>query len=418
MTTIQETRWPRSETENRGASIGVQSIKAVVDSRACCGCGACVSACPVPCIEFAYGERFNFPKVDDTRCLECEKCLKVCPSAFLLSGTDPGFRDDIPDDLECFLAHANDDDVRNDAASGGFVTSIILHLLNSKQIDGAVVTRCEGDNPLVAESFIATDRASVLSARGSKYAPVSNCTMAQRILNRPGRYVFVGSPCMLEGLAKLQRIHPALNDRIALRIGFVCSGMASRLSTRNYIEQHGKVEIARVRRIAYRGGGWPGRFRVYDERNTLVMDRPLIGGSLTYVVGRDHYIRCNNCLDHWAHFADLVASDPWYDEMVTTEKQGWSAIMVRTEKGQKAVESLRRSGTVTEKPISVSDMLSYNRHLLIDRGHPRHGWMALYQLIFHCRLKYAPYLARTALRGKLQGIRTTFFARWAERYYR
>jgi len=60
-------------------------------------------------------------------------------------------------------------------------------------VDGAVVARCEGENSLVAESFIATDRDSLLRARGSKYAPVSSCTTLGEVLRRPGRYVFVGT---------------------------------------------------------------------------------------------------------------------------------------------------------------------------------------------------------------------------------
>ncbi len=376
-----------------------------------------MSACPSPCITFTYGRRFNYPQVDVNQCLECGKCLKVCPGAFLLDGTDPGFVDEISSEWECYLIHSVDDSVRNDSASGGFITSVILHLLESKQVDGAVVVRCAGENALVAESLIATDRTTVLSARGSKYTPVSNCAVLKEIINIPGRYVFVGTPCMLEGLSQLEKTHPLLKERIALRVGFVCAGMASRLSTRNYIERDGKVDISKVRNIAYRGGGWPGRFRVFGEDETILMDRPLIGGSLTHVVGVDHYLRCENCLDHWAHFADVTVSDPWFDEMIRNEKQGSTAIMIRTERGKEVVDALIRSGNVVYRRIAVNDMLSYNKHLLIDGNHPRHVWMALYQLIFNHSLRYLPFLVGAALRQRIEGLITTLKALFSSRYY-
>ena len=65
----------------------------------------------------------------------------------------------------------------------------------------------------------------------------------------------------------------------------------------------------KARKICYRGDGWPGRFRVFGEANKMLMDRPLIYEALVYVVGIGHYLRCYNCLDHFAHFADIVVLD-------------------------------------------------------------------------------------------------------------
>ncbi len=319
--------------------------------------------------------------------------------------------------MDCELVRAVDDEVRVDSASGGFVTTLLLHLLDEAEIDGAVVVRCQGSTPLIAESFVARTRDEILSARGSKYAPVSSCAAVREILKEPGRYAFVGTPCMLEGVEKLCAVYPALRKRIALKIGLVCAGMASRQSTKRYIVEEGGVDLEHVRRVAYRGGGWPGRFRVYGENDALLMDRPLIGGSLKEVVGVDHYLRCENCLDHWAHYADVVVSDPWSAAIVQTENKGRTAILLRTQRGREAIALLRTSGKTQHETISVHEMLSYNRHLQIDENHDRHGWMALYQVIFHGRLRYVPYLIRALFRRRLKGIRTTVAARIARRYY-
>ncbi|MGB8225634.1 MAG: Coenzyme F420 hydrogenase/dehydrogenase, beta subunit C-terminal domain [Sedimentisphaerales bacterium] len=401
-------------TDNKNS----KSVQTVIEHKICCGCGACSVICPKSCIEFIYGERYNFPRIDAERCIHCGKCLKVCPSEFLLEGTDPGFFDEpAKAAYNCYLIHSKDDEIRLDASSGGFITGTILHLMEKGLADGGIVARCEGKQPLVAESFIATDRESLLSARASKYAPVSSCTVLAEVLKRPGRYVFVGTPCMIEALTKLQELMPKLREQIILKIGLVCAGMASRLSTKAYIEKDGGVSIADVRRICYRGNGWPGRFRVFGENNKLLMDRPLLGGSLIHLVPRDHYLRCWNCMDHWGRFADIVVSDPWKDEIVENERKGRSAIMVRTDRGKKAVGSMIKSGDMIADSITVKDMLGYNKHLVIDFNHARYGWMAGYQLLFFGRLRYFMLLVRSLLRNRRVGLKTTIKTRLSKRYY-
>lgn len=395
-----------------------KSVAEVLDKKACSGCGACSVICPKSCIEHVYGQRYNYPKVDAEQCIQCGKCLEVCPGAFLLEGTDPGFVDEpAKASYDCYLIHTTDDEVRLDASSGGFITGMILHMMNKGLVDGGIVAKCEGTQAWVAKSFLATDRQSLLSARASKYAPVSSGVVLSEVMENPGRYVFVGTPCMVEGLTKLQKLLPELEERIVLKIGLVCAGMASRLSTKAYIEQDGGVNLADVRRLCYRGNGWPGRFRVFGENDKLLMDRPLLGGSLIHVVPQDHYLRCWNCLDHWARCADIAVSDPWTNEMVKTERKGWSAIMVRTEQGKEAVASAIENGDMIADNIPVEDMLGYNKHLLIDSRHPRHGWMAAYQLLFYGRVKYLALVLWNLLRGKRFGLRTTLKARLARQYY-
>ncbi len=80
----------------------------------------------------------------------------------------------------CFLAHSADADIRFGATSGGCVTTLLLGLLRSRQIDGAVVTRLSDADPLRAEPFIARTEGEILSAIGSKYLPVPVNTKPER----------------------------------------------------------------------------------------------------------------------------------------------------------------------------------------------------------------------------------------------
>lgn len=394
-----------------------RSIQMVVDNKICCGCGVCLVACPTQCISFVYGKRYNYPRIDFNSCTGCGRCLKVCPSAFLLKGTEPDYPYlEEQKDLNCYLAHSPDDNVRLDAASGGFITGLMLHLMKKGQADGAIVARCQGKDPWIAKSFIATTREELLSARASKYAPVSSCVTLREVLKRPGRYVFVGTPCMVEGLRKLQDLMPALKEQIVLAIGLVCAGMASRQSTLAYLQRY-NVDLNDAYKISYRGEGWPGYFRVFNTENQVILRKPLLGGSLDLVVPGDHYLRCWNCLDHWGRFSDIAVSDPWCDEMVDNETKGWSGIVIKTQSGQQAVNSSIDNGDMVAKTVSAKEMYGYNKHLIITSTHPRHAWMALYQLIFFGRSKGLKYVYSSLIRKKGIGLLTTLRARFDKNYY-
>jgi coenzyme F420 hydrogenase subunit beta len=394
-----------------------KTIQIVVKKKVCCGCGACYVVCPQSCIEFVYGNRFNYPRINLEECTGCGKCLKVCPSAFLLKGIEPGYiylkEQKV---VNCYLAHSPEDDVRLDASSGGFITGLILHLIKKGQADGAIVARCQGEHPWIAKSFIATTREQLLSARASKYAPVSNCVKLKEVLERTGRYVFVGTPCMVEGLRKIQDIMPEMKEKITLAIGLVCAGMASRQSTIAFLQRYG-VNLDQAYKIDYRGDGWPGHFRVFDKKGDTILKKPLLGGSLDLLVPGDHYLRCWNCLDHWAKFADIAVSDPWCDEMVDNETKGWSGIMVWTKTGQQAVDSCISECDMVAKNISAEEMYSYNKHLIITSKHPRHAWMALYQLIFFGRFKGLKSVISSLIGKKGTGLLTTLRARFDQNYY-
>ena len=60
---------------------GAKDIRSIKEEH-CCGCGACVNACPV---ERHFYERRNgnvlFPVIDQNRCIHCGKCLRACPAA-------------------------------------------------------------------------------------------------------------------------------------------------------------------------------------------------------------------------------------------------------------------------------------------------------------------------------------------------
>ena len=52
----------------------------IKNKKNCCGCSACMSACPKHCITMVEDvEGFTYPSVDFNKCINCGLCEKVCP---------------------------------------------------------------------------------------------------------------------------------------------------------------------------------------------------------------------------------------------------------------------------------------------------------------------------------------------------
>jgi coenzyme F420 hydrogenase subunit beta len=364
--------------------IANQNISLIVKKRICCGCGGCSVICPQACIVMVNGRHFNYPEVHADQCTECGKCIDICPSTQLLKS--PGDEPDVArlnDSYDYWISHANDDAIRMEAASGGFISALLIHLLRSQQIDGAVVTCQDDADPLVNRSFIATDEQGILAARGSRYGPVSSCAILNQIIERPGSYAFVGKPCEIQALRKLQALIPELDKRIHLSIGLFCACTPPRSNTASFLAEWG-VKLEGVRKIQYRGTGWPGSFRATNGERTL-LERPYMD-AWSHLVSNNIPIRCMLCFDTFADKADLSVGDPWGEEFITSERKGLSLVVARSDRAKENIQRAEKSGAISLRKSSRTDVLAYQKALLGKTRRAR-AKVLVYQLISQKRLQ-------------------------------
>ena len=92
----------------------------ITDKHKCCGCTACVSACPKNCISMsADREGFLYPVVDSVKCIDCGLCEKVCPVLHPVNNeTEP----------LVYAAINNNEAVRMQSSSGGIFTLIAEYI--------------------------------------------------------------------------------------------------------------------------------------------------------------------------------------------------------------------------------------------------------------------------------------------------
>lgn len=89
----------------------------IKDKKDCCGCGACMNACPHKCIDMVPDEEgFLYPFVDATKCVNCNLCEKVCPII--------NVKPDKPFAQTAYVMQHKDEQVRHESTAGGAFTAI------------------------------------------------------------------------------------------------------------------------------------------------------------------------------------------------------------------------------------------------------------------------------------------------------
>jgi len=335
------------------------------------GCGTCQVICPVGAIlmrETPGG--LLVAQVDLEKCTSCARCRSVCPGTLLEPGLMPDGTDPFTGSvLRAYVAQARDTDVLHGAQSGGAVSGLLCHLLQSGMIDGALVTAMPRDGSLRPRACVATTRDELLQARGSKYCPVAVNLALDKDGCANGRQIaFVGLPCHVHGLRNLQIHSPEKTRGVRIVIGLVCAGVLSYHAIDHLIHQSG-LDTDHALDIQYRSkgrNGWPGDVRVRSEDGT------------EYWVPAEKRHRCKPvfeafpcrlCFDQMNVLSDVVVGDPWG---VRETKEGHSVVIARTEAGLNAVLSAERAGALTLEPVAPEDVFAGQT---VDTRH-RRDWTA------------------------------------------
>lgn len=260
--------------------------------------------------------------------------------------------------VEARLGWSTDLELRRNASSGGALSAILSHLLDSGEIDYVVQTAVSPHSPVRNALAVSTNRADVFHAAGSRYAPSSPLEDIGARLDAPGRFAFVGKPCDVAGLRQLARIDPRVNEKVAYMMAFMCAGVPSYRGTSAVLSAMGVKDEGDVDSFRFRGDGWPGYATAQLSDGTrFTMDYNTSWGS---ILNRHLQFRCKICPDGIGEFADIVCADGWHcDENgypLFEEQDGRSILLTRTRKGEDVVIRALRAGTLASDPLKVENI--------------------------------------------------------------
>jgi len=335
----------------------------------CMGCGTCVAICPTNAIRMNI-EDIYYPIVDKDKCTKCGKCVEVCPgiSIFVKKMADEFWPNNkwhpkLGRFRATYIGYSNNPKIRFNSASGGIATSIICSLLKKGIIDGAILTKMSDSNPLQPESFIARTEEEVISAQTSKYCPTSPVAVIKELKHTKEKFAFVGLPCQVHGVRKLQNQTEWVRKKIILTIGLFCSHGITFPGTCVLLNKFAKG-IKNIRKIQYRGRGWPGGINV-KYKNGEEFNIPL--GEYWPPLFAPYFFtpyRCLTCHDLTSELADISLGDAWLREVRETDNIGTSVIIVRSSKGVEVLASMKRDNEISLRAISYKKVIESQQGVL------------------------------------------------------
>ena len=248
----------------------------------------------------------------------------------------------------------------------------MINALAEGLIDGAVLAGFDPDIPYEAKAFVATSREEILACAGSKYQPHPQLLGIREAVERGlTRIAITATPCHVLSLRKmmLQDEFAEFTSRIKIIISNICGAHWSRHGTESLIRDWMKVDLADVKAIKYRARPFPGEFRVTLRDGKTASNSFVTGKSGLSQLAKFTPEECRYCLEKVASAADLVVGDTWHhpvlspekldhyseddcsrDERIQAARNGMTALVVRSETGQKFVDAAIASGMIKMYP--------------------------------------------------------------------
>lgn len=300
----------------------------------CHGCGGCVTFCAA----VNYGalqmgeDHLPYYKNAD-KCIDCGICYQICPA---VHSEDEAIKRQIGWSapagkiLGVHSARVRDRHIRSLATDGGVVTGMLLHLFDKGHIDGAIVTQPTNSgrkpclattrNEIIHSAGISFDIVGSMAHFGDTYSTYSPSIQAMGDLMRNGlrRIAFVGTPCQIKSVRKMQALKIVPSDAVKFCFGLFCSG--------NYILDAEK--LAAMPELSGKKLADVDKMNIKDDFILHFKDEETACISLEKMQSFKRQ-GCRFCTEFSAEYADISFGG-------VGSEQGWTTVVTRTALGRAA----------------------------------------------------------------------------------
>ena len=305
----------------------------------CHRCGGCVTFCSA--VNFGALELDSEGKpryADEDKCIECGLCYTICPEIDELNEETRkslGWSPPIGRVIETVIARATDPAIRAKATDGGVVTALLVHLFKSGRIDGAIVTRQTA--PFQREPFLAVSESDIRDAAGFSfdtshgmkrfsdyYITYSQFREFNPLIQKGlQRVAFVGTPCQIRAVRRMQILNIIPADSIKFCLGLFCSG--------NFV--FGEKQREKIAKIG--GFQWADVSKINIKTDLIVHLNN--GETKNIMLDELEFMKrfaCYFCPDYAAEYADLSFGGIGAEE-------GWTTVITRTPVGRAIMADAR-----------------------------------------------------------------------------
>lgn len=326
-------------------------ITQVVKENLCHSCGACFASCGHDSIDFKETiGGYNIPIIDYDSCTNCGLCFDVC------SGDHFGktLTNNIPENhfvgniISTHVGKATDKRIFDNSQSGGITTSILANLLNSNEIEVALVAIMKEGIPPRGDFALVNSSQELYACQKSKYTPISLLSAIPLLKKVKGKIAIVGLSCHFHSLQNLCDTYSWLAKKDILKIGLICDRVMTATAI-DFISLQATNNP--VNNFIFRDKlkpSYPGNSVVFSNDSEFVLDASIRMNMKDFFTPA----RCRLCFDKLNIFSDLVMGDP-HGIADIDKKHGETLVFTRTIKGKEILEKSNKANVINIRTVNT-----------------------------------------------------------------
>lgn len=336
----------------------------VVEAGICTSCGACASLDASGLVQMRMDHRGLHPRLEGADLVPL--AWEACPG----KGIDyPGLYrahfGRLPEDWrigicdKMWIGHSADPAIRKSGASGGVTTAVLIHLLESGKIDGAILARQGVPTPEAAGWFIARTRQEVLDCAQSVYIPVPMLE-SLRHLQTGERYAITCTPDQSAALRVLQQAgHPPARQ-IEWVLGPYTGTALRPAAIRALLRSKGIPDADAIISLKWRAGEWPGYLEVRMASGRVVQSKKVYYNFLIPFYVTQASLQS---IDFANEFTDLSVGDAWSPKYEALG-QGFSVVCSRTPSMTLLLMEMAAAGLLTLEAVDPLEASAMHGHMI------------------------------------------------------
>ena len=340
--------------------------KEIIQQGLCTQCGSCVGLSKG---KLSFKERLTIPiphlETEDRKLPEA--CMQACPAKecsyldlnrFVFGKLPKNWL--IGNLLKARIAFASSPKVRRNGASGGAITGVLLHLLETGKITGAVCLKLGAEVPYLAKPIIARTPEEIKACAQSVYSVSPMNTILGEIAANEGPLAYVGLPDQVASVRKLQLAGNSSVKSIKYIIGPYVGTQMYFESVRSFLRSHGVQSEDEIVDLKYRAGEWPGNLRIVLRDGRLIEAEKFY---YNYLI--PFYITQSSlqAVDFSNELTDISVGDAWSPKY-ESQKKGFSVVLSRSPLGEQIISEMIEKGSLQSEEISTQEALDMHGHMI------------------------------------------------------